>query len=207
MNKLKLFYLFLFALSLTIVLAQELPPIYSFPPEAYNAGDQNWAISQTSDKNIYVSNNKGLLEYNGARWQLYDSPNGTILRSVKVINNKIYTGSYMDFGYWQRNVFGGLEYTSLKEKANASVIEDEEFWEIIAIDDWVLFQSFERIFIYNIKNKNFKTIASNSRISKIFKVDRTLFFQKIDEGIFKIENGKELLYLDNEVQNALHNFV
>ncbi|MEM9680123.1 MAG: LuxR family transcriptional regulator, partial [Bacteroidota bacterium] len=101
--------LFSFLCSLTFVLtAQELPPIQIFTPREYKAGDQNWAISQDDNNVIYVANNKGLLEYNGARWRLHNSPNESILRSVKVIGDKIYTGSYMDFGCWIRNEFGYL---------------------------------------------------------------------------------------------------
>ena len=40
-------------------IAQELPPIVSFPPEIYKADNQNWSIDQTEDKLIYVANNMG----------------------------------------------------------------------------------------------------------------------------------------------------
>ena len=86
--------------------SQELPPINFFTPKEYKAENQNWSISQGLDKNIYIANNIGLLEFNGARWKLYPSPNETILRSVKAIGEKIYSGSYMDFGYWKKNNFG-----------------------------------------------------------------------------------------------------
>ena len=59
--------------------AQELPPIQSFTTEDYNAENQNWSISQGDDKHIYVANNLGLLEYNGAKWQFYESPNKTFV--------------------------------------------------------------------------------------------------------------------------------
>ncbi|WP_185967781.1 hypothetical protein [Formosa sediminum] len=63
--------------------AQEYPPIQIYSPIDYGADNQNWAISQAKNKNIYVANNKGLLEYNGAKWELYVSPNQTIIRAVK----------------------------------------------------------------------------------------------------------------------------
>ena len=47
---------------------------------------------QAEDESIY---NK--VTYNGARWKLYDSPNSTIMRSVKSIDSKIFSGSHMDF--------------------------------------------------------------------------------------------------------------
>ena len=73
------------------------------------------------DKSIYFANNKGLLMYNGARWKLYKSKNSSIVRSVKVIGDKIYTGSYMDFGYWKKNEFGTLEYNSITSYKNISL--------------------------------------------------------------------------------------
>ena len=94
----KYILLFLF----TCAYAQESPPIENYAPEDYGAGNQNWAISQSNEKYIYFANNTGLLEYNGATWKLYPSPNGTIIRSVKVINDLIYTGCYMEFGYWKK---------------------------------------------------------------------------------------------------------
>ena len=82
----------LFGLIVSILYAQEFPPVEIYSPSSYNAGNQNWSISQAENKYIYVANNKGLLEFNGAKWQLYRSPNETIIRSVHVIDELIYTG-------------------------------------------------------------------------------------------------------------------
>jgi len=71
---------FIFLFITTLVYTQELPPIENYAPKDYGAGNQNWSISQSDDKYIYVANNSGLLEFNGANWKLYPSPNGTILR-------------------------------------------------------------------------------------------------------------------------------
>ncbi len=193
----------LYAVFSVIVNAQELPPIKTFTPQEYGAEDQNWGISQAQNNVLYFANNKGLLEYNGSRWQLYRSPNESILRSVKVINDKVYTGFYMDFGYWMRNNFGQLTYTSLKDQLKLNISDDEEFWQIIELEHWVLFQSFESIYIYNTKNNTVNTITSDTRINKIFKTDDTIYFQKLKEGIFKIENGNPVLLIDNAVINNL----
>ena len=188
LNHLITFFI-LFQLS---VFSQELPPIEVFKPKDYGAEDQNWGISQGTDKSIYFANNKGLLAYNGARWKLYKSPNSSIIRSVKVIDGKIYTGCYMDFGYWEKNEFGVLNYTSLV-KESISLAEDEEFWNILALDQWMVFQSLDRIYIYNTADKSFKIIKSETTITKIYKVKKSIYFQKINDGIFKFEDGKEVL--------------
>lgn len=188
------FYLFLFIQLSTM--GQELPPIEVFKPKDYGAEDQNWGISQSDDKSIYFANNKGLLTYNGSRWKLYKSANSSIVRSVKVIEEKIYTGSYMDFGYWERNKYGTLEYSSITKSQKIPLAEDEEFWNILALDRWILFQSLDRIYIYDTKSKNIDIIKSKTTITKIYKVNNEIYYQKIYDGIFKYKNGKEILITD-----------
>tara|TARA_R110002049_G_scaffold168670_7_gene335242 strand:- start:1182 stop:3938 length:2757 start_codon:yes stop_codon:yes gene_type:complete len=170
-------------------MAQEHPPIQIYAPKDYGGETQNWSISQSKEKYIYVANNQGLLEFNGANWQLYKSPNETIVRSVKVIDGIIYTGCNSEFGYWKRNGLGLLYYTSLSEELKIEFLEDEEFWNIINIDDYILFQSLQRIYIFNKINKSYNIIDSETTIHKMFKVDDAIYFQRDKEGLYKIENG------------------
>jgi len=102
--------------------AQEVPPIDIFTSEDYGGGNQNWSISQAVNKNIYVANNKGLLEYNGANWQLYPTPNETIMRSVMCIENKVFTGFFRDFGFWTKNKYGFFSlYITGRKEGNTNV--------------------------------------------------------------------------------------
>lgn len=110
--------------------AQDLPPILNYTPSLYKAGNQNWMISQDKNQFLFFANNDGLLEFNGSNWKLYKSPNETIIRSVKVIGNKIYTGCYMEFGYWVRQTNGKLKYTSLSNRIKSKILVDEQFWNI-----------------------------------------------------------------------------
>ena len=184
--------------------AQEIPPIQNYSPTDYRAENQNWSISQSADKLIYVANNKGLLEYNGATWKLYPTPNETTIRSVNVVKGLIYTGCYMDFGYWQKDTYGVLNYTSLAKEMNAQLPEDEEFWNIIALEDWVLFQSFSHIFMYNSIDKSVKKIDSDSKIINMYKVENSIYFQRLNNGIYKIENGEDVLVTNNSlIKNSI----
>ncbi|MEM6517121.1 MAG: triple tyrosine motif-containing protein [Bacteroidota bacterium] len=187
--------------------SQEIPPIASYTTEDYQAENQNWSISQGENKFIYAANNKGLLEFNGANWQLYASPNETIMRSVNVVGDKIYTGCYMEFGFWQRNNLGRLNYTSLSESIYSELATDEQFWNIIALDDWILFQSFNRIYIYNAVTKDFKIISSETMLTKMVETNGKIYFQKLNKGIFQIENGEAQLVIDDKrlKQNYLIN--
>ena len=175
-----------------LAIGQELPPIQNFTRSEYQAETQNWDISQGEDGIMYFANNSGLLEYNGAHWQLYYSPNNTILRSVEYINGKVYTGAYMEFGYWTRDNIGMLRYTSMSDKIEEKLLE-EDFWNIIELDDYLLFQSLSRIYIYNTLDDTFDIIETETSLPKMFIFENQIFFQKIGEGIFKIENGQEIL--------------
>ncbi|MGY8909488.1 MAG: Y Y Y domain-containing protein, partial [Flavobacteriales bacterium] len=118
--KKNLFLLFFFISGFLI--GQEIPPILKFQPEDYRAENQNWAITQNKNKTIFVANNEGLLEYNGARWTLNPSSNNTVIRSLLSDEDKIYSGSYMEFGFWEKDQKGILNYKSISKK-----IEDKLF--------------------------------------------------------------------------------
>lgn len=193
------FFITILSLYVSILGAQELPPIQIYNPQTYQGATQNWAISQADNRFIYVANNSGLLEYDGSNWNLYKSPNEAILRSVKVIDNDIYTGSYMDFGYWRKNEFGKLTYKSLVPKLKQPLIEDEQVWKILNVDTWVLFQTLNRIYIYDTLKEDFKIIDSNIAITKMYQIDKDIYFQRSGEGIFKFDNGQDVLVSNNEI--------
>ncbi|MBP0905406.1 two-component regulator propeller domain-containing protein [Mariniflexile gromovii] len=181
------------------LLVQELPPIQKFTPTDYDGENQNWMISQAPNKFIYVANNEGLLEYNGAKWTMYPSPNNTIIRAVNVVGNRIYTGCYMEFGFWERDVFGKLQYQSLVSKFKETMIEDEHIWNIITYDEWVLFQSFNRIYFYNPVTGANSIMNSKNGISRVFNIQNVIYYHVTNEGIYKIVAGKPKLILDDQL--------
>ena len=182
-----------------IVFAQELPPIQNYSIIDYRGGNQNWSISQSDKKTIYVGNNYGLLEFDGAEWTMYPSPNRSDIRSVKVIDNLIYTGCYMEFGYWEKDEYGNLIYSSLLDKLKMPLEEDEQFWNILEFEGLVLFQSLQSIYVYNVVNGLITRINSISKRAEIFSLDKSIYFQKIEEGIFKFENGESVLLTNDPI--------
>lgn len=179
--------------SLTWVFGQEIPPLHNYNPDNYKAGNQNWKISQNENNYIYSANNDGLLVFNGARWKLYPSPNNTIIRSVTAIGELVYTGAHTEFGVWKKDHLGNLKYTSISNQLQVPLEEDEDIWNIIEYNGWILFQSLHRIYIYNTKDNSFKIIKSETVLEKIFKINKSIYFQKTNDGLYKIENGKEVL--------------
>ncbi len=198
------FFIFFSFISLHIF-SQELPPIENFPSSIYNAGNQNWMISQADNKYIYIANNDGLLEYDGSRWLLYPSPNNTVIRAVKVVKEKIFTGAYMEFGFWKKDPKGKLVYSSLLPQLSEKMLEDEHIWNIVAFKDWVLFRSLNRIYFYNTNSKKFNIIKSNNAIINVYIVNNQVYYNVSNEGIYLIKAGKpeliikEPLFKDEQV--------
>jgi len=185
--------------SLVCIEAQELPPVVNYPPNVYNADNQNWMLTQASDKTIYIANNRGLLVFNGAQWDLYPSPNGTIIRGAKAVDNKVFTGAYMDFGVWDKNDSGILEYTSIVSKKKVSMVEDEHIWNIEHYGQYVLFQSLDRIYIYDMIGDKIQMITPDNQIFRLFLVGDDLFFQVKEEGLYTVEKGQPRLFNDNAI--------
>lgn len=182
-----------------LVFSQEFPPIVKYSSSVFGAGNQSWMISQDDQNYLYFANNDGLLEYNGTNWELYPGPNETIIRSVKVIGNRVYTGSYMNFGYWTRKADGKLRYISLSDTIKSKILDDEQFWNILKYDHWVLFQSLNRIYIYDTKTNTFKIIAPKMGVVKSFATKSAIYFQTLKEGLFEIESGKAKLVSDHAI--------
>ncbi|NUY80437.1 LuxR family transcriptional regulator [Flavobacterium sp. MAH-1] len=179
--------------------AQELAPIVKYSPATYNAGNQNWMISQDAQRFLFFANNEGLLEFNGSAWTLYPSPNETIIRSVKVVGDRVYTGCYMEFGYWTRDANNHLKYHSLSSKIKDKIVDDEQFWNIFSYEQWIIFQSLNQIHIYDTKTGKFSVISPKNLILKSFQANNSIYYQVANEGLYEIENGKGKLVSNHPV--------
>ncbi|MBZ9630861.1 hypothetical protein LB465_08720 [Salegentibacter sp. LM13S] len=184
MRLLALFLFFSFSL-----FAQELPPVTNFDPGIYTAGNQNWMMAEASNNHIYVANNLGLLSYNGEHWNLHKVPNASAVRSVLAENERIYTGSYMDFGFWKEDDKGELNYTSLTNLSEDEVLDGEQFWHIEALGDYIVFQSLRRLYSYNKETHEINTITASNIISNLFRVENKLYYQVAEDGLYAIDNG------------------
>ena len=196
--------LFLCIIGVCVGFSQYHPPIQNFPSELYKAGNQNWKISQDALNRIYVANNFGLLEFNGSEWNLYPTPNNTIMRSVYVNSTAVYTGAHMDFGYWLRQKNGTLSYTSLAKSLDFNMIEDEQIWNIVPHKQFIIFQSLNRLIIYDQISRNLSTFNPISGVLKIFIEGDNIYYQDNNLSIYHIVNERGNLFLSAEQLNNNH---
>ncbi|MFA9390673.1 MAG: two-component regulator propeller domain-containing protein [Prolixibacteraceae bacterium] len=169
------------------------PNIVHFSRQSYKASEKNWAVDIDRSGFIYFGNNSGLLQFDGERWELFQLPEKTIIRSVKVsADDKIYTGAYEEFGYWQRDQYGILNYTSLSEGI-ASEMHNDEIWKIAFDEDKVIFQSFNNLYVWD--GTTVKMVPDTPFLLFLQKANDQLFIQGISSGIFSMANDS-LLRID-----------
>src|SRR5262245_25839733 len=98
------------------------PLIRAFPRRAYEstevpAGPQNFAVVQDRRGLIYVGNNLGILEYDGAGWRIVATPTiGVVLSLAVDEKGEIFAGLSDDVGHLVPNARGALEFVSLAGK-------------------------------------------------------------------------------------------
>lgn len=164
------------------------PEIKNFTRTDYRAGTQNWRIDQDQNGTMYFANNDGLLSFDGSSWQSYRLPNNTAIKSLKINQGKIYVGGYNDFGYFTPDETGKLHYTSLSKMISESGRQQiDHIWKIHAFDNRIIFQSFERNYIYD--GKSLTQSEAPNRFQFSFVTDDGIIYQDVAEGLFKYKNG------------------
>ena len=183
----KLFVVFIFCLLYaTQCYGQFAPSIHNYTLAEYKAGNQNWDITRADDGKVYVANNSGLLEYDGLIWKFHQLPNTTIVRSVLAVNDMVYTGSYEEFGYWERDKFGSLNYHSLSDTILDVISPNEEIWEIVSFDDKIIFRSFLNIYVYDFESVI--QLRPESVIISCSVIENDLYISTLNEGIFLLKD-------------------
>ena len=167
--------------------SQELvPPIQNYSPTEYSAASQNWDIAVDDKGVVYTANNQGLLVFDGLSWELFPLESKSIIRSVFPHNDRIYTGSYQEFGYWETTSNGCMDYVSLTPMMEQFGMHSDEFWEITSYNGAIYFRSFGAVYEYK-----------DNKISKVEDVVSTALGVYKDKLIFAPrKNG--LSYLDKD---------
>ena len=144
---------FLLVLALALVAASSqavsfMPILHNFGKKVYGGALQNWDVTQGKNGEIYVGNSAGVLRFDGYTWKLTPLPGGGVVRSVMADGDRLYVGSYREFGYFTADEYGNYKYTSLYPENLPD--QDEEIWNIMKDKNGdIYFQSFFTWFRYD----------------------------------------------------------
>ena len=160
-----------------------LPKITNYYKKNIFAGTQTWDIDDDTLGYTYFANNSGLLIFDGYNWDIYPILNNTIVRSVAADDKgRIYVGGQGDFGYFEINNKGILQYTSLSIMLKTKV-EFGDIWDIVIRADGIFFRSDNHVFRYQ-----------NDKLELIFTAPQSLLYMgEVDEKLW-IQDGANIFY-------------
>ena len=165
------------------------PYVENYAKSAYQAGNQNWSITQDEYGIFYFGNSEGLLSFDGKFWQTHQIPHHLIVRSVAADKKgKIYTGGYGEFGYWSYDSKAILRYHSLTALVKDQNKLNNEIWKIYIDGDRVIFQSFANIFIY--QNNKVDIVEGSESFLFLFKVGKRFFVEGSGKGLYELKGNK-----------------
>ena len=168
-----------------------LPLVKNYMPDVYQGGIQNWQIDQDKRGMLYVANNLGLLQFDGNNWKTYNVSGAAKLRSIAIgPEGRIYVGYQGDFGYYQSDTIGNLQYHSLKSLVPEEFRDINETWKTYIINNKVYFCTFSYIYLYD--GQSMKVINPNETLDVTFNLGSELYTLIPQKGLYKLNNHQLL---------------
>jgi DNA-binding CsgD family transcriptional regulator len=167
--------------------ASEAPRVLHFDKKTYQAHYQNWSATQSDEGLLYFGNTDGLLEYDGSAWALHTLPSNQTVRAVaKGKDGLLFTGGYEEFGFWKRDAWGKLHYTSLSKGLSGQSIEQQEIWHILSSERGTFFQSFGVLFHY--AEKQLRKVRIPNTIMFLQEINGQILAPVLEKGIYALED-------------------
>lgn len=181
--------LFWHLLSIPAISNPGLPFIKYYSTHDYNAGIQNWHISQDQRGIIYVANNFGLLEYDGSSWRIYTVANGVKVRHFNFGSaNKIHIASQGEFGFFVPDQHGQLHYNSLSQNLPSEYQNFEETWKVFHLNGKEYFCTSTKIFVLD--KTLIDVIAPGDIMDNFFLINQQLYVNQSSSGLHVLNNDR-----------------
>ncbi|WP_177229073.1 triple tyrosine motif-containing protein [Pustulibacterium marinum] len=188
------------------------PNVKHFTRDDFNSDSQFWIACEDSDGTTFFGNNDGILIYNGTTWSMINLPNYSSVRSLMIGDDgTIYAGGYNEFGTVTVDEFGAYHYHSLVKESGLENVNFENVWQISKVKDYMVFRTFERLFIY--KNKRLTQIPATTSFLKSYVINEEFYVEDANEGIFQLDLDQHYLkkvfdaeVYDNEFIIGITNF-
>jgi len=178
--------LFIFYTAVSLY-AQKGTPFISNYTESGDFETQIWSICQ-DDKNIMLfANRKGIITYNGSKWEIIHTPSIPTALKKNPINNLIYVGANDNYGFLRKNSKGFYQYISISgDSANVGVITDIHF-----VDSSIYFYGDRTIVRHKLADHSYENHwnAKDSRpFTGLISTSKNTFINVHNEGLYRLED-------------------
>ncbi len=165
-----------------------IPAITNFRTAEFGTGAQNWGVLQDQRGIMYFANSKGLLSFDGERWELTTLPNKSGVRSLAIDENgRIYVGAQGEMGYLEAGKNGKLEYASFLADVPEKYRSFAGVPNIHVLNRGVFFHTLKQSYFW--KNGVFKIFETDNLYQLSFKVGEDVYLNETGKGLLQLSNG------------------
>jgi ligand-binding sensor domain-containing protein/DNA-binding CsgD family transcriptional regulator len=123
--------------------------------------------------------------FDGVVWDLYTLPNKMPVHALAVAQDRVYVGAYEEFGYFQKDTFGKMAYTSLSDSLVGFDFKNEDIWKIYCLGGQVFFQAFGTVFRFN--GQQITPVKPPAPLLFLFQAGNTLVGQVVGQGLYTFD--------------------
>ncbi len=164
------------------------PPMRNFRPADYRAGLANWSTTQDRRGVLYFGNDKGILTYDGAHWQLVRAGGATIRAVATDPQGRVWAGGTATFGYLAPDSTGALSYVSLAHLIPVDHQPLGEIWTVQCLGNSVVFQSDNYLYLFD--GKKLTSVAAESFFTFGYVAGGEYFVQQNGSGLWRLAGEK-----------------
>jgi signal transduction histidine kinase/DNA-binding response OmpR family regulator/ligand-binding sensor domain-containing protein len=162
------------------------PLIQVYDTEAHSSAQQNWAAMQDAQGVMYFGNGAGVLIFDGQRWQLVETSNKSVVRSLaRDERGVIYVGGNGEVGFLAADSTGQARYVSLMEHVPQEDRDFGDVWSCHATSQGVYFVVDDKVMLWH--DGSVRVLQSPGS-NRGYLLDGRLFLARTDKGIFEVKD-------------------
>jgi len=173
----------IFAQSSHINVGKDSLSIYSFDGTSYGASNYNTMVEEDEDGILYFANENGLLEFDGSEWRLHKNNKYSPVVFLKIIQDRIYVSDNYEFGYYQRDSLGYMQYQTIVPQLNEEGLPRALLF-LVEHNSKLYLNTYDKVMVWD--GEVTKTI--NVPNAHMFKVGNEILFSVYDEGLGILKN-------------------
>jgi serine phosphatase RsbU (regulator of sigma subunit)/ligand-binding sensor domain-containing protein len=181
--------------------------IRNYSPKEYNAGANNFGITQNDEGYIFIANDNWVIIYDGVNWQeCKRDDEQTIFSIAKTQAGQIVAGTKDgDIAVIEKSAKGPFRYRSLLKNVPPGQHPREPIRQIVVHGDRTYFLSSDRLVEYD--GKNFKFFFPEEAFhTRAYVMGDHLYVWDLNRGVFYLQNGKMVKVPDSENLSGLKFF-
>ena len=165
------------------------PDYFVYADQEFINNNQVYCVKEGPQGLIYIANNLGIHEYDGENWRkLNTGSNGGRISSFDIDKNTgtIYFGKAGELAYLQPDKNGQWKHHSINNEVDCELGKFSDVWNTRITNQYVYFQSYKKLFRFNINTKKIKIWKSDTFFSLTGIIDNQFYIGQSKKGLYKV---------------------